>query len=347
MSVASFWENRNRSKELLARAKFLKGIILPQGEILSRLDAADEMLELAGKEGDASLLNDIMKEAEHLANEIDALELSLALSGKYDALPAYLSIQAGAGGTESCDWASMLGRMYIRYAESRGWKIRTIDMVPNEEAGFRSATYYIEDDYVYGYLNGEIGVHRLVRISPFDANHRRHTSFASVDITPEVPDEAVEIDPNDLRIETHRSGGAGGQHVNMTDSAVRIIHIPSGIVVNCQDERSQHRNRDIAMHVLRSRLVVLKEQERQKELTALSGEKSDIAWGSQIRSYVLQPYQMVKDLRTDYESSQVDGILNGKLDPLIRAFLRWRLAHHQGTMKKTKTTGKEQPSHDE
>ncbi|MBN1810031.1 MAG: peptide chain release factor 2 [Planctomycetes bacterium] len=332
MNNPSFWENPALARDVLTRAKYLKGLLEPQDDILSRLDAADEMLTLAADENETSIIDDIGAEASRTIAEIDSLELKLVLSGKYDPFNAYLAVQAGAGGTESCDWAAMLVRMYSRYAESRGWKVKLVDSSPNEEAGFRSATLFIEGDFVYGYLFGEIGVHRLVRISPFDANHRRHTSFASVDITPEVEDREIEIDPADLRIETHRSSGAGGQHVNMTDSAVRIIHVPSGIVVNCQDERSQHRNRDIAMKILRSRLVALKEKERQEELASLSGEKALIAWGSQIRSYVLQPYQMVKDLRTSCETSQADDVLNGKLDPFIRSFLRWRLGRNQCTM---------------
>jgi len=325
MAEASFWENRARAREQMRRAKFLKSVIEPQGEILERLDAAEEMLALAAAEGDMSILDDIAVEVKGLAARTDAFELALALNGKYDPLPAYLSVQAGAGGTESCDWAAMLVRMYTRYAENRGWKVRVVDLVPSEEAGYRSAMLHIEGDFVYGYMRSEIGVHRLVRISPFDANKRRHTSFTAVDVTPEVEDEEIEIDQKDLRIETHRSSGAGGQYVNMTDSAVRIIHVPTGTVVNCQDERSQHRNRDIAMKILKSKLIALKEEARRKELSSLSGEKNDITWGSQIRSYVLQPYQLVKDLRTGCETSQVDDVLNGQLEPFVRSFLRWRL----------------------
>lgn len=333
MSSAEFWADTARSRQATARVRQLKGLIEPLVELELRLAAASEMLQLAEAEKANELFDDLAGEAAELARRADDLELSLALAGKYDASNAYLTIQAGTGGTEACDWTAMLARMYRRYAERRGSAVNLLDAQPHQEAGLRSATLHIAGDNAYGLLASEAGVHRLVRISPFDANHRRHTSFAAVSISPEVEDEEMAIDAKDLRVETHRASGAGGQHVNMTDSAVRIVHVPTGITVNCQNERSQHQNREIAMRVLRSRLAALKEEERRKELEALNGGKSDITWGAQIRSYVLQPYQLVKDLRTGHETAQVQEVLDGNLEPFIRAYLRWRLAGSHTTMK--------------
>ena len=260
-----------------------------------------------------------------LERELNEIELTMKLSGEHDDRDAIVAIHPGAGGTESQDWAEMLMRMYLRFAERRGWSTEIVDYQAGEEAGIKSATMMVRGDYAYGYLKSEHGVHRLVRISPFDAAKRRHTSFASVYIYPDI-DEEIQIDINDkdLRVDTYRSSGAGGQHVNVTDSAVRITHLPSGIVVTCQNERSQHKNRDVAMKLLRARLYQLELDKRQTEQEKIEGEKKDIAFGSQIRSYVLQPYQLVKDLRTGYEVGDVQRILDGDIEGFVEAYLAQR-----------------------
>ena len=251
------------------------------------------------------------------------MEIMSFLSGKFDRNNLYFSVHAGAGGTESCDWASMLLRMYRRFFERRGWKDEVIDLQPGEEAGVKSATLHVTGEFAYGYMKGEKGVHRLVRISPFDSNARRHTSFVSVDVFPELDDDIdIEIDETQLRIDTYRSSGAGGQHVNTTDSAIRITHLPTGIVVCCQNERSQHKNRATAMKMLKAKLYEYEEEKRRSEADAIRGEKMENGWGSQIRSYVLQPYQMVKDLRTEVETSNTAGVLDGEIDEFIEAFLK-------------------------
>ena len=251
------------------------------------------------------------------------MEIMSFLSGKFDRSNLYFSVHAGAGGTESCDWANMLLRMYRRYFERRGWKDEVIDLQPGEEAGVKSATLHVTGEFAYGYMKGEKGVHRLVRISPFDSNARRHTSFVSVDVFPELDDDIeIEIDESQLRIDTYRSSGAGGQHVNTTDSAIRITHLPTGIVVCCQNERSQHKNRATAMKMLKAKLYEFEEEKRRNEADAIRGEKAENGWGSQIRSYVLQPYQMVKDLRTEVETSDTAGVLDGDIDEFIEAYLK-------------------------
>ena len=279
------------------------------------------------------MLLELQREGEHvdadietlmaqLEAEINAIEMTMKLSGEHDERDAILAIHPGAGGTESQDWAEMLLRMYLRYCERKGWSTEIVDYQSGEEAGLKSATVMVRGDYAYGYLKSEHGVHRLVRISPFDAAKRRHTSFASVYVYPDIDEEIeIEINDKDLRVDTYRSSGAGGQHVNVTDSAVRITHLPTGIVVTCQNERSQHKNRDVAMKLLRAKLYQLEVEKRQEEQEKLEGEKKDIAFGSQIRSYVLQPYQMVKDLRTGYEVGDVQRVLDGDLDGFVEAYL--------------------------
>ncbi len=280
------------------------------------------MYELARAEGEESLLGEIGAAVEALEVEVGRLELTTVLSGKHDRGNAILSINPGAGGTESQDWAQMLLRMYLRWAEGRGFRSEILDLQPGEEAGIKGATVTVSGPNAYGYLKAETGVHRLVRISPFDASRRRHTSFASVYVYPELEEDIqVVIDERELRIDTFRSSGAGGQHVNVTDSAVRITHLPTGIVVSCQNERSQHKNRAVAMKVLRARLYERARQEQEQELERLGGEKKEIAWGSQIRSYVLAPYQLVKDHRTGVETGNVDAVLNGRIDSFIEAHL--------------------------
>ena len=270
---------------------------------------------------------EFLKEAEiayrRLLKSLDRMEIMSFLSGKFDRNNLYFSIHAGAGGTESCDWANMLLRMYRRFFERRGWKDEVIDLQPGEEAGVKSVTLHVTGEFSYGYMKGEKGVHRLVRISPFDSNARRHTSFCSVDVFPELDDDIeVEIDESELRIDTYRSSGAGGQHVNTTDSAIRITHLPTGIVVCCQNERSQHKNRATAMKMLKAKLYEYEEEKRRNEADAIRGEKMENGWGSQIRSYVLQPYQMVKDLRTGVETSDTAGVLDGEIDQFIEAYLK-------------------------
>jgi peptide chain release factor 2 len=286
------------------------------------MEDQDILLHLAAEEGDQSSLKEVEEGVSALEKELASRELQLLLSGEHDQKSAILSINAGAGGTESQDWAQMLLRMYLRWAEERGYKTQVIDLQPGEEAGIKSATVTVNGSFAYGYLKSESGVHRLVRISPFDFNKRRHTSFASVFVFPQIEDEIeVEINENDLRIDTFRSSSAGGQHVNVTDSAVRITHLPTGIVVTCQNERSQHKNRALAMKVLRARLYEHYRQEQQAKKAELEGEKKEIGWGNQIRSYVLAPYQLVKDHRTGYETSNVQAVLDGAIDPFIKAYL--------------------------
>ncbi len=295
--------------------------------LASSVDDARVLHDLALDENDDSTLKESLAEADALEEKINRAILDASFTQKHDALPAILSIHPGAGGTESCDWAGMLYRMYVRWAEQSGYKVAELDKLPGEEAGIKSVTFSLTGPYAYGKLSSERGVHRLVRISPFDANARRHTSFVSVEVMPEVDDDfAVEINEEDLRIDTYRSSGAGGQHVNVTDSAVRITHIPTGIVVTCQNERSQLKNRSTGMKILKSRLYERQLEEHEKELDVIRGEKREIAWGSQIRSYVLQPYTMVKDHRTGFEVGNATGVLDGDLDALINAWLRWSIA---------------------
>lgn len=283
-------------------------------------------IELSSEGEAEELVEEAVKQLEHVEKEIDTMEFERMLSGERDKNNAILFINAGAGGTEACDWADMLLRMYRMWAESKGYSNEVVDFTPGDGAGFRSVTLTIGGDYAYGFLKAENGVHRLVRISPFDANKRRHTSFASVFVLPEIEDDIeVDIRPEDLRIDTYRAGGAGGQHVNKTDSAVRITHGPSGIVVACQNERSQHQNKQVAMRILRAKLYEIEVEKKQAEQAELEKDKKRIEWGSQIRSYVLQPYRLIKDHRTGKEEGNVDAVLNGGIDGFIREFLlkRW------------------------
>ena len=323
MNAPDFWNDKDSAQETIAAVSSCRNIINPFRKMETSLEDFATALDLAAED------EDFVSEAEGLLDglsaELDKLEIVSFLSGRFDRNNFYLTIHAGAGGTESCDWGSMLFRMYRRYAERRGWKEELIDYQPGDEAGIRSVTLHIIGDFAYGYCKGENGVHRLVRISPFDSNARRHTSFCSVDVFPEINDDIdIEINESDLRVDTYRSSGAGGQHVNTTDSAVRITHLPSGIVVSCQNERSQHKNRATAMKMLKARLFEMEERKRREAAAALRGEQMENGWGSQIRSYVLQPYQMVKDLRTDVETSDTSGVLDGDLDRFIEAFLKWQ-----------------------
>jgi peptide chain release factor 2 len=323
-SSQDFWNDPENAQVVTRRISLLKEEIEQFRRIetgIRDLKAAVELIEADEEEGE-DLLKESIPQLRQLETSLSNLELRSLLGDEADPRNAIVTINPGAGGTESQDWAQMLLRMYTRWVERRGFNIEMLDMQYGEEAGIKGATFAVEGLYAYGYLKAESGVHRLVRISPYDASSRRHTSFASVFTFPEVEEDLeVEIDDKDLRIDTFRSSGAGGQHVNVTDSAVRITHIPSGIVVSCQNERSQHKNRATAMRILRARLYESKKREKEDELAKLQGQKKEIAWGSQIRSYVLQPYRMVKDHRTGYEEGNVDSVLDGDLDGLIHAYL--------------------------
>ncbi|MEA4863701.1 MAG: peptide chain release factor 2 [Victivallaceae bacterium] len=321
MAAPDFWDNKETAQELMAKLSSCRSLLGPFDRLAAESDDLAVLAELAAD--DLSLLGEADADAHKLEKQLSEIELYSFLSGKFDRNDAYVSIHAGAGGTESCDWASMLLRMYRRYFERMDWKEEVIDIQPGDEAGIKSVTLRVTGEFVYGRLRSERGIHRLVRISPFDSNARRHTSFASVDEFPEFPDDCeIEVDEKDLRIDTYRSSGAGGQHVNTTDSAVRITHLPTGTVVCCQNERSQHKNRATAMKMLKARLFLIAEEKRRQEAAGIRGELSENGWGSQIRSYVLQPYQMVKDLRTGAETSNTSGVLDGDIDMFIEAYLR-------------------------
>ena len=283
------------------------------------------------EEQDASLEKELITKIDFLKKEISNLEFNLMFSGEYDKNNAIVTIHSGAGGTEACDWVQMLLRMYLMWAEKKGYKTIITDILPGEEAGIKSVTFEVIGEYAYGNFRAEKGVHRLVRISPFDANKRRHTSFASLDAIPELEDDVdIEIKPDDLKIDTYRASGAGGQHVNKTESAVRITHIPTGIIVQCQNERSQIKNRETAMKILKAKLFALSQEQKKEELEKISGEKKSIGWGSQIRSYVFHPYKMIKDLRTDFERYDVDKVMDGDLDSYVEAFLRQEINKNAG-----------------
>jgi len=292
-------------------------------ELEKKLKDIAELVSMAQQEGDTSLEGEILSEIEEVSSQLDELELELAFSDEYDGRNAVLAIHAGAGGTESQDWAEMLLRMYLRWAERHGYKAEVLDSSPGEEAGIKSAIISIGGDYARGYLKSEHGVHRLVRLSPFDADHARHTSFALVEVMPEAEaDVDVRIEPDDLKVDSFRSSGPGGQHMQKTSTAIRLTHLPTGLVVTCQSERSQYQNKEIALKILQSRLLELKLRERAEERARLKGGRISAGWGNQIRSYVLHPYKMVKDHRTAYETSDIDSVLNGELDDFIKAYLR-------------------------
>jgi peptide chain release factor 2 len=316
------WQDPKRAQELMRQRSSLQETIDHWESLRRQLEEQALMLELAEAEEEMSVAVEVSTALTKLERDVAQAELTRMLGGPDDEKNAILTIHAGAGGTESQDWAEMLLRMYLRWAERKGFRTQILDILAGEEAGVKSVTVLIEGTYAYGYAKAESGVHRLIRLSPFDANNRRHTSFASVFVIPEIEDDIqVVINEADLRIETFRAGGHGGQHVNVTDSAVRIIHIPTGIVVQCQNERSQHKNRAFAMKVLRSRLYEIEKEKRTEKLEQYSQGKKDIAWGHQIRSYVLHPYRLVKDHRTDLEVGNVDAVLDGELDPFIEQYL--------------------------
>jgi peptide chain release factor 2 len=323
MSQAGFWDDQEKSTKVVKQLKSLKLIIEPWEDAFGKYQELKELSDIS-KEEDKELIADLMKNTEVLFAAVDKLEFKTLLSGEVDKNNAILSINAGAGGTESCDWVAMLLRMYTRFAESHGFNVKTIDMLFGEEAGIKNVTVFIAGEYAFGYLKAERGVHRLVRISPFDANKRRHTSFASVDVIPEIAEDTnINIEDKDLRIDVYRSSGPGGQGVNTTDSAVRITHLPTGTVVQCQNERSQHQNKQTALQILKARLYEIERKKKDEELQKQYGaQKKKIEWGSQIRSYVMHPYNLVKDHRTDYQTGNVNKVMDGGIDELIEAYLK-------------------------
>jgi len=325
MAQPNFWDDNAAAQAHVKNLKQLKQVVEHWEQVDHQLQDAQVMLELVAEEEDETLQADLLSALKHVTNAVEQLELDTMLDGEYDHNNAILTIHPGAGGTESQDWAQMLLRMYTRWAEDHDYQVEILDLLPGEEAGIKSATLLISGMNAYGYLQAEKGVHRLVRISPFYASGRRHTSFASVEVIPEIDDTIeVEIDPNELRIDTFRSSGAGGQHVNKTDSAIRITHIPTGIVVTCQTERSQHQNKESAMKILIAKLMERKRMEQREKLAQIKGEQTEIAWGNQIRSYVFCPYTMVKDHRTEVEVGDVNAVMDGEIDPFIEAYLKWK-----------------------
>jgi len=323
MSGPTFWDNQERARDVIAEANRLKSWIEPWRDLSGKVQALQELAELLEAESDADMEAEWASELEAAEAGLDQLELKTMLQGPDDHRDAILTVQPGAGGTESQDWAEMLLRMYTRWAERHGFSLSVLDLQPGEEAGIKGATLEIKGEYAYGYLRAEKGVHRLVRISPFDSQARRHTSFSSVFVYPLIDEEIeVEVDESDLRVDTFRASGAGGQHVNKTDSAIRLTHIPTGIVVSCQQERSQHKNRATAMKMLKAALYQRAQEEREKERAALEATKTDISWGNQIRSYVFQPYTMVNDHRTELKDGDVQSVMDGELDPFIEAYLK-------------------------
>ncbi len=331
-SSPELWNDPEQARTVTRRLARYEALFELTGGLSAKIDDAEVLLEMADEAGDAASRAEAIAELGSVAADLHKLELESLFFDEYDEEDAILSVHAGAGGVDAQDWAEMLGRMYQRFLADEGFSVTVEEVTEGDEAGIKSATFTVKGDRAYGTLEGERGVHRLVRISPFDANARRQTSFAGVDVVPDLGDQAkVEIDEDDLRIDTYRSQGAGGQHVNTTDSAVRITHIPTGVVVQCQNERSQLQNKARAMAILQSKLAVLAHQQRLDHLNEIRGEQGEAAWGNQIRSYVMQPYQMVKDLRTKEEVGNIQGVLDGDVMPFVEAYLRWRRANHEST----------------
>ena len=320
---AGFWDDLKTSQAVLKRTSALKAKVAAYEKLCGDYDDALVMIELADEEGDLGLLPECEENTSAFERELDTMTLTTLLSGEYDSKNAILTFHAGAGGTEAQDWAQMLFRMYNRWGERHGYKVSTLDYLDGDEAGLKSASLLIEGENAYGFLKSETGIHRLVRVSPFDSEGRRHTSFASLEVMPEIDDTIeVEIAPEDIKMDVYRASGAGGQKVNKTSSAVRLTHLPTGIVVSCQVERSQHQNREVAMRMLKSKLIEIKEREHLEKISDIKGDQKEIAWGSQIRSYVFMPYQMVKDHRTNFESGNIASVMDGDLDGFINAYLK-------------------------
>lgn len=322
MSVPEFWDDQEAAQKIIEESNTLKLWTIPYHELKKRFEDIKELLPEAFALGDEELVQELLQNLTDIEKKLGDLEVRKMLSGELDNKDCFLEINAGAGGTESCDWAAMLSRMYQRWAMKRGWKVEVIDRLEGEVAGIKNITFRISGPFAFGYCKSEKGVHRLVRISPFDSNARRHTSFASVDVTPIIEDLQIEVRPEDLRVDTYRASGAGGQHVNKTDSAVRMTHIPTGIVVSCQSERSQIQNRETCLKMLRSKIYEKEYNERQEKIAAMGGEKKEIAWGSQIRNYVFQPYTLVKDTRTKHEVGNIEAVMDGEIDEFVNAYLK-------------------------
>ena len=324
-SAPDFWDDMQQSQKTMQKIGSLKAKIASYENLKDDFEDAQVMIELADEENDESLIEDCTKSVDDIEKKIESLTLSTLLNGEFDDNNAILTFHAGAGGTEAQDWAEMLFRMYNRWGERKGYKVSTLDYLEGDVAGIKSATILVEGENAYGYLHGEMGIHRLVRVSPFDSSGRRHTSFASVEVMPEIDDDVdVEIREEDIKMDVYRASGAGGQKVNKTSSAVRLTHIPTGIVVSCQIERSQHQNREVAMRMLKSKLVEIKERENLEKIEDIKGDQKEIAWGSQIRSYVFMPYTMVKDHRTNYEMGNITAVMDGDLDGFINAYLKMK-----------------------
>lgn len=324
MEAPNFWDDPDKSQLLMKELKGLKDDMEIFQNLVSVKEDMETLIEMGYEENDASVIPDIEELMETFKNDFEAIRVKTLLAGEYDRDDAIVTLHAGAGGTESCDWASMLYRMYTRWAEKKGYSIEVLDYLDGEEAGIKSVTFEVHGENAYGYLKSEKGVHRLVRISPFNAAGKRQTSFVSCDVMPDIEEDVdIEVKDDDIRIDTYRSSGAGGQHINKTSSAIRITHFPSGVVVQCQNERSQHMNKDKAMQMLKAKLYLLKQQENEAKISGIRGEVTEIGWGNQIRSYVMQPYTMVKDHRTSEERGNVDQVMDGEIDPFINAYLKW------------------------
>ena len=324
MEDGSFWNDPVVSQNKMKTLKSLKDDVATYEKLATQFDDIETLIEMGYEENDASLIPESEERLNEFVTTFDNIRIKTLLSGEYDGDNAILSLHAGAGGTESCDWAQMLFRMYSKWADSRGYELVVLDSLDGDEAGIKSITFQINGENAYGYLKSEKGVHRLVRISPFNAAGKRQTSFVSCDVMPDIEEDLdIEINEDDLRIDTYRSSGAGGQHINKTSSAIRITHLPTGIVVQCQNERSQHQNKDKAMQMLKAKLYLLKEQENAEKAAGIRGEVTEIGWGNQIRSYVMQPYTMVKDHRTGVETGNVDSVMDGKIDLFINGYLKW------------------------
>ena len=324
MEAPDFWDDPEKSQNKMKELKSMKDDVMTYAGLEEQYEDIETMVEMGYEENDASLIPEIQEMLDEFVQTYDTIRMKTLLSGEYDKDNAIMSIHAGAGGTESCDWAQMLYRMYTRWAEKKGFSVEVLDSLDGDEAGIKSITFQVNGDNAYGYLKSEKGVHRLVRISPFNAAGKRQTSFVSCDVMPDIEEDVdIEVKDEDIRIDTYRSSGAGGQHINKTSSAIRITHFPTGIVVQCQNERSQHTNKEKAMQMLKAKLYLLKQEENAAKAAGIRGEVTEIGWGNQIRSYVMQPYTMVKDHRTGVESGNVDAVMDGGLDPFINGYLKW------------------------